>query len=124
MTTSDVPPTYTVKPMDAPPLSAAPTSAQLKGDIDSGKTGDKNPVLDPAMAPLGTDDEAAGTPPSASRIKLARKYERLERWIDRSRAASSYAHRKRDAFALGYLAFIGGIGVVLVGGIWVARTAL
>ncbi len=56
MTTSDVPPTYTVKPVDAPPRSAAPTSAQLKGDIDSGCTGDKNPALDPGLAPLGTDD--------------------------------------------------------------------
>jgi hypothetical protein len=32
------------------------------------RTGDK---VDPAMAPLGTDDEAAGTPPSRERVKLA-----------------------------------------------------
>lgn len=35
---------------------------RLRADIDSGKTGDKSPGLDPAAAPLGTDDEAAGTP--------------------------------------------------------------
>ncbi len=122
MTTSDVPPTSTVKPVDPPPLSANPTSAQLKGDIDSGQTGDKNPVLDPGLAPLGTDDEAAGRPPSAFRIKLARRYERLERWIGRSRSASSDAHGKRDGLALGYLAFTGVVGVVLVGGIWLVRT--
>ena len=121
MTTSDVPPTRTVKPMDAPPLSAEPTSAQLKADIDSGQTGDKNPVFDPGLAPLGTDDEAAGRPPSASRIKLARSYERLERWIG-SRSASSAAHDKHGGVALGFLGFACVVGVVLVGGIWLLRT--
>ena len=121
MTTSDVPPTRTVKPMDAPPLSAEPTSAQLKADIDSGQTGDKNPVFDPGLAPLGTDDEAAGRPPSASRIKLARSYERLERWIG-SRRASSAAHNKHDGVALGFLGFACVVGLVLVGGIWLVRT--
>lgn len=123
MTTTDVPPTRTVEPMEAPPLSEAPTSAQLKGDIDSGQTGDKNPVFDPGLAPLGTDDEAAGRPPSAARIKLARRYERLERWIGRSRHASSAAHNKRDGVGLGFLCFAGAVGAVLVAGIWLIRTA-
>ena len=35
-------------------------SAQAKGAIDSGRTGDKVPGFDPAAAPLGTDDEAGG----------------------------------------------------------------
>ncbi|HYY85407.1 MAG TPA: hypothetical protein VE686_13020 [Beijerinckiaceae bacterium] len=124
MTPSDVPPTWTAKPAEPPPASAAPTSAQLKGDINSGHTGDKNPGFDPALAPLGTDDEAAGRPPSAFRIQLARRYERLERWIGRSRSAASAAHDKRDGVALGFAAFAGGVGVVLVTGIWLARTGL
>jgi hypothetical protein len=124
MTTSDVPATPTVQPVDAPPLSASPTSAQLKGDIDSGHTGDKNPVLDPGLAPLGTDDEAAGRPPSAFRIALARRHERLERWIGRSRSASSAAHDKHDGIALGFLAFAAAVGLVLVAGIWLARAGL
>jgi hypothetical protein len=33
------------------------------------RTGDKVDWPDPAMAPLGTDDEAAGTPPSRDRVK-------------------------------------------------------
>ena len=33
------------------------------------RTGDKVDRSDPAMAPLGTDDEAAGTPPSRDRAK-------------------------------------------------------
>ncbi len=41
---------------------------RLRHDIDSGRTGDKIPAEDPAAAPLGTDDEAAGirTPESAA----------------------------------------------------------
>ena len=34
--------------------------AQIKGDIDSGATGDKAPGFDPGAAPLGSDEEAAG----------------------------------------------------------------
>jgi hypothetical protein len=49
----------------------APTASQLKDDIDSGRTGDKVAVIDPAMAPLGTDAEAAGTPPSRQELLMA-----------------------------------------------------
>ncbi|MFV3131334.1 hypothetical protein [Niveispirillum sp. KHB5.9] len=34
-------------------------------DIDRGVTGDKVPFPDPAAAPLGTDEEAGGSPASA-----------------------------------------------------------
>src|SRR4051794_5901097 len=48
------------------------TVARLKADIDAGRTGDKGRGLDPAAAPLGTDDEAAGTPPLAKTVQQAR----------------------------------------------------
>ena len=51
------------------------TIEQLRADIDSGRTGDKVSAPDPAMAPLGTDDEAAGTPPSPAAIALTRRIE-------------------------------------------------
>jgi hypothetical protein len=38
------------------------TTEQLRHDIDSGRAGDKVRFRDPAAAPLGTDEEAAGTP--------------------------------------------------------------
>ncbi len=38
-------------------------TARLRGRIDSGATRDKVRALDPAAAPLGTDDEAAGHGP-------------------------------------------------------------
>ena len=49
----------------------SPTTEQLRFAIDCGRTGDKIPGVDPAAAPLGTDDEAAGTPPGSEARKLA-----------------------------------------------------
>lgn len=114
---TDIPPTRTVEPMDPPPASDRPTSAMLQGDIDSGRTGDKNPVFDPALSPLGTDDEAAGTPPNAFRIALARHYENVQRWMEGSRRTGA-AHNKADGFPVFYVGFIAAVGVVLTAGIW------
>lgn len=52
-----------------------PTTAQLKHDIDTGRTGEKIGHPDPAASPLGTDDEAAGHPPSPEAIAHARAQE-------------------------------------------------
>ncbi len=57
-------------------LRASPTTAELKGDIDSGRTGDKVGGVDPAAAPLGTDAEAAGTPAAGGEVAVARRQER------------------------------------------------
>lgn len=48
-----------------------PTSDRLRDDIDHGAAGDKKGFPDPAAAPLGTDDEAAGTPPTARQREMA-----------------------------------------------------
>ncbi len=45
-------------------MEQAPTTDQLRHAIDSGATGEKVPFPDPAAAPLGTDAEAGGTPPT------------------------------------------------------------
>ena len=58
------------------PDRAGSTSSQLGRDIDSGRTGDKTPGFDPAAAPLGTDDEAGGAPPTPEDIDQARRAER------------------------------------------------
>jgi hypothetical protein len=52
------------------------TTDQLREDIDRGRTGDKIEVSDPAAAPLGTDEEAAGTPTPGEALQQARDYER------------------------------------------------
>ena len=41
-----------------------PTTDQLRDRIDKGLTGEKVSMPDPAAAPLGTDAEAAGAPPT------------------------------------------------------------
>jgi hypothetical protein len=51
-------------------MSEPPTSDQLRHAIDSGKTGEKVPFPDPAAAPLGTDAEAAGYPPTKSELAM------------------------------------------------------
>ncbi len=51
------------------------TAAQLRGDIDRGRTADKAAGLDPAAAPMETDAEAGGTPPSADVVEQARALE-------------------------------------------------
>jgi hypothetical protein len=48
---------------------------QLRDDIDRGRTGDKVEGSDPAAVPLGTDEEAAGTPLSQAAVAQARAEE-------------------------------------------------
>jgi hypothetical protein len=50
-------------------------AAQLRDRIDRGETGDKIPFPDPAAAPLGTDDEAAGTTPTPEQVRQAARHE-------------------------------------------------
>lgn len=44
------------------PVPGAPDPIAERAAIQAGLTGDKVPALDPAAAPLGTDEEAGGTP--------------------------------------------------------------
>ena len=53
----------------------APTAAQLRDDIDSGKAGDKAGFPDPSAAPLGTDAEAGGNAATREELKIARRAE-------------------------------------------------
>src|SRR5205085_2497152 len=58
--------------------------ARIRTAIDSGRTGDKVDYPDPAAAPLGTDEEAAGTRLSPDAVQQAMKKEleigALARW--------------------------------------------
>lgn len=47
-----------------------PTTEQLRARIDSGSTGEKVGFPDPAAAPLGTDDEAAGNSPTVAERRM------------------------------------------------------
>jgi hypothetical protein len=48
---------------------AAPTSDQLRTAIDRSVAEDKVAGSDPSAAPLGTDDEASGAPPSGGQVE-------------------------------------------------------
>lgn len=93
----------------------------LKGDIDSGRTGDKVEVFDPGLSPLGTDDEAAGHPPSAFRVALARQYENVGRWAHKART-TSVAHIKLDGLPVVFIGFITAVSFTILFGIWLLTT--
>jgi hypothetical protein len=52
-----------------------PTIDELRHRIDQEGAGDKVPFPDPAASPLGTDDEAAGTPPTPRQRATAAEHE-------------------------------------------------
>jgi hypothetical protein len=84
--------------------------AQLQADIDSGAAGDKIGALDPALAPLGTDDEAAGAPPSPERVALARAEER-----GRSGAPAAAPAQGRSRLALyAFVLFIAAVAAAFL----------
>jgi hypothetical protein len=48
-----------------------PTGAQVRGQAQSGKTGDVRPGFDPAAAPMETDAEAGGEPITNEQPRIA-----------------------------------------------------
>lgn len=56
--------------------SGAAGAARLRDHIDRGGAADKAAAWDPAAAPLGTDDEAAGAPPTREEVAVAEDAER------------------------------------------------
>ncbi|MBY6241627.1 hypothetical protein [Methylosinus sp. Sm6] len=65
-----------------------PTSDRLRIDIDHGLAADKVASPDPAAAPLGTDDEAGGAPPTAEQRALAAAHQH------RARIAAGVARKR------------------------------
>src|SRR3954464_3764567 len=57
------------------PRTPVETTEQLRIAIDQGHGGDKVDASDPAAAPLGTDDEAGGSPNTAAQVRLAAAHE-------------------------------------------------
>ena len=89
---SETPPAPANLDFGEPPTSDQPTSAMLKADIDSGRTGDKVPHGDVGAAPLGTCEEAGGAPPTPQDVKLARTNEAASQ---RVRKAANVPERSR-----------------------------
>ncbi len=90
------------------------TSDRLRSDIDHGRGGDKIPGGDPAAAPLGTDDEAAGTPPTREQIAAAQAAE----------IGARPAHSEHPEAAAGEPARASGKGIRLWGAVALAVVVL
>jgi hypothetical protein len=84
-------------------LGSAPTSEQIRIAVDQGKSKDKVAFPDPAAAPLGTDDEAGGTPPTPERLAL-------ERTQQKSSLFSKDVRRPDTALTLILTAFFAALG--------------
>lgn len=77
----------------------SPTTDRLRSDIDHGQAGDKVDFPDPAAAPLGTDDEAAGTPPSKTVVAQ-------ERHRNAASSVTSEQSETGDRGVLGYMVIL------------------
>jgi hypothetical protein len=91
-----------------------PTIERLNHDVDRGRGGNKVNVIDPAAAPLGSDEEAAGTPLAAEAVAKAHEEE----------IVSAPARSERDGGAgpvVVYASLILAIGAVLISGILLVR---
>ncbi|MDP4005882.1 hypothetical protein [Methylobacterium sp. NEAU K] len=114
---SETPPPPGNLQIDPPPDSDTPTSAQLKGDIDSGRTADKAPHMDIGAAPLGTCDEAGGTPPTPQRVRLARLTERAPS----DKAAAGSVHQRAPRVLPAFVGVIIAVAGVLVLALWLTH---
>jgi len=93
------------------------TADKLRHDIDHGRAGDKVDFSDPAAAPLGTDAEAAGTPPSQEQLRRARAAEIQHRPEDPTSGRKNRTIRTRQFSRWGawpYLTVAAVIALVLL----------
>ncbi len=96
----------------------SPTTDRLRHEIDQGR-GDKAPFPDPAASPLGTDEEAAGTPPSDAAIRTAASHE-----LKREGAGGGNTDERGRSAAGGETNVPGGMKGLLLGMLAFAAVAL
>lgn len=92
------------------------TTEQLRIAIDQGRGGNKVDAGDPAAAPLGTDDEAGGTPNSAAQVRLAASHE--------IRATGNSARQRTSGIGaawwlIGYSVFMG--AAIVGSALWISH---
>lgn len=108
--TGDVP----VTGADISPTPDDLTADSLRHALDRGQGGDKVDFADPAAAPLGTDDEAAGFPPTREQIRMAAAQELGPRPAERLRARRTIPTRLGNGRGLGLVLVLVVLIVVLV----------
>ena len=72
--------------------TAIETTDQLRIAIDRGHGGDKVDAVDPAAAPLGTDDEAGGSSNTPAQVRLAAAHEIHSRPKQTNQETSGLGH--------------------------------
>ena len=117
MLRTETPPSPGNLQAEPPPESDNPTSAQLKGDIDSGRTGDKDNHVEDGAAPLRTGDEAGGTPPTPQRVRLARLTERAPS----EKAAAGVMQQRTPWITPAFAGAIVAIAAVLTLALWLTH---
>lgn len=118
MLRSEDPPAPADIAVPKPPDSDKPTTAMLKADIDSGRTGDKVDHYDVGLSQLGTDDEAAGNPPSPGRVALARETEAAS---DKVRSSTDPHGRGARIVPYLFVGFIALVPIVFGLSLWLAK---
>lgn len=108
--TGDVP----INGADISPTPDDMTVDSLRHALDRGRGGDKIDFMDPAAAPLGTDDEAAGFPPTREEIRMAAARELGPRPAERLRARRTIPARLGNGMGFGIMVALALLIAVLV----------
>ena len=87
-----------------------PTADRLRHDIDRGRSRDKVDAISPTVAPLGTDEEAAGTSVPAEVLERAYSQE--------VHSATTSERNSGDHGVAIYVSLILIISLMLLGRIW------
>lgn len=109
----------------APDATGSPddlTADALRQSLDHGKGQDKVNFRDPAAAPLGTDDEAGGHPPTREQVRMAAASE-----LAPDEMSPGPRRVEREARTIPQLANAGRVGIVpilLVAGVIVLMIVL
>lgn len=94
------------------------TGAQMRAARASGRTPGISTADEPAAAPLGTDDEAAGTPPRSEDLEVEIERAQSGRGMHRLDASEAMSGRpgrpETSPFGLGKLVAIGAAIVILI----------
>jgi hypothetical protein len=94
--------------------------AQIRGDIQAGRTRDKRPGFDPASAPLETDAEAGGSAFNPEDVRIARRQNQSNPCHENSnyatamRRAGDASYRRHAGWPRMLLLALGCVVVVMV----------
>jgi hypothetical protein len=93
-------------------VSQTPRTEDLRRSADEGAAGDKVRFPDPAAAPLGADDEAAGRPATQDRVALAAGHEIGSGSSENAPAANENPQTRRETWWIYLIVAAVAIGLI------------